>query len=763
MKRRFCVMGAGALLLAQVFAFPAQAAKLPVVLPFPVSEDKISFIDGEKRVTQAVYDFVTAYVGDYIGVRSGGKLGIVDALTGEEVTPCIWEWIDLRDGKETAIVRNDREEYILHLPTRQLSKRNDEGKVTYIPSEEEPQVVLVEKDQTSKLLDLAGKELIPPFEGKIYNLSLRSADDSDDKKAERYLLAESESGITLYQVNPFKKLFSLENAKLDGSYQAYIRVKLGDKYGLIDKSGKFVLEPVYKKIGLGKFDFLRLEGDQGQGLWKDGKILAEPRYKEVNVKSPSVYSVRTKKTETYYALDSEKEFTLRKGAKYLENGYVLGQDAETGKYGVIKAGGKTHGQVVIPFAYENVEKFGANDFRLLVRSDGKKGLIPVERDRPVKEPQVWFDTITLLDKYMDEMFKIQDGGKVGLYSPNEGLLLAPAANREIHYDAESRLVVVLEPDGKKLTFDPDEMREEKWREKVTEYLDRVFSPKKHGYVLVDRKTGKELNADGYGMLYQDQESGLLIGSDEGAGFGDLYTLDGKLLTPDVKLAVERWGMQSSVGMLAKMNETIYMAGTKQGVDGWALFKLEGQEFVPVTDFVYQMEKYEELAERFEDGSKVVALIRKDGKTDLWADRGEQGPHKLEGVNQYRAVSSLNILLVKDQSGWDVYSSSLERLTHKNYHFLDIRFEPSQLGGREVVIYQDGKTGLYGVLGADLQPATKPLYTSIERFDLHYPNAQYPSINGRYPAFYFTAGQEIGYLDAQGNELFRMKHPNHTAK
>lgn len=437
-------------------ATTVQAASFPTLQPY-MTDYKIGFTNGAGLVTKPGYDEF-ARESQYLIVTKAGKKGILDVKTGKEVTPSTWDSIEIPGGKNIAIVQKGGWFQYLDLTTRKLSTAKFAGAHTYFLSPEHGTVIVM-GGQTSMVLDPSGKVLIPPFAGKLSVVALVSPDQTENQDATplRYIAAGNGKQLTLYDGATLKPRFTLAKAELipneGGPNTAYLKVRSAGKEGLVDINGKYVLEPKYTALYTWAKGYFQVVGPKGVGLWKDGKMLAEPQYTEVGMEftKPDMYTTVTGDTITYHLASTGTSITLKKGAQYLRDGYVLGQDPKTGMYGVIHVDGKT----VIPFIYPQVE--GPPAAQLLVRSDGKKGILP-GWELPMKEPDFWFDQITTLGSY--SMLAIRDGTKIGLYSDRKGLLLTPQENTVIRYDEKSGRILVTGPDGMTIPYNPSGIVEE---------------------------------------------------------------------------------------------------------------------------------------------------------------------------------------------------------------------------------------------------------------------------------------------------------------
>ncbi|WP_400162665.1 WG repeat-containing protein [Brevibacillus sp. TJ4] len=751
MNKYILGIGAAVLLLAQSSSFPVHAADYSAIQPFLAANGKIGFSNGKERVTNAIYDESIQYPTSII-VSAGGKKGILDARTGKQLTPVIWDSIDIPSDGNIAILQRGGWFQHLNLQTGQLSDTKFVGAHTYFLSAAYPAVIAM-GGEMQMLLDPAGEILLPPFAGTIMFVDLVATSDSEEtgegaqqegmRDSMRFVATQTATKFTLYDPAAMKPIFSLENARYlpqDGARTAYIRVQVGAKQGLVDSRGNFVLEPVYDRLVFWNHGYVRVESEQGVGLWKDGQMLAEPRFADVGIESSTDEVYHTKSadssTVTYHTVEKQGTVPLKTGAEYLLHGYVLGQDPKTGLYGVVEAGG----EVVIPFQYPRIE--GPPAARLFIRSDGKKGLIPAN-GLPMQEPTVWFDTVTTLGTY--SMLSIQDGKKIGLYSESKGLLLAPEAGRVIRHEADAGyLVQVTEPNGETLYFRMDGTRvdpQESARMPVTDALDASFLPGSDA-LLIERQT--ERTIDSYsGALYLDAEAGLVVGTQDGGQTADLYTPEGKPVAGEIQVPVLPGVQEGTPVVFAKLGEAVYTVGKKDGQEGWALVKLADGQFSAVSDFVYR-----DFAVRELHGKRLLVLTRMDGIFDLWALGENRELAQLNEVVAFQTPESRDVLLVKSAAGWDVYSFGLKRLSEGSYSSLELA--TTREAGGSGFVYQDGKTGLYGLLGADARPLTEPLYASIQATDQVF--NQRPGVEA--PPFVFTTTHHFGYLDAEGNELFR---------
>ncbi|GED26804.1 hypothetical protein BAG01nite_29060 [Brevibacillus agri] len=741
MKHKAISLMAAALLCASAWTAPVQAASFATVQPY-LTDYKIGFTNGNELVTKAQYDAFD-YSAHAVIVTKAGKKGLLDVRTGKEITPAVWDEIEIPGSNNIAIVQKGGWFQYIDLTTKKLSATKFAGAHSYyLSSDHDPVIVL--GGQTSMLLDKTGKVLIPPVAGKLSIVSLIPPEVKGDQEADatRYVVATTAKAMTLYDLVTFKPRFSLPGAALipneGGPKTAYLKVRSGGKEGLVDVNGQYVLPAQYKAIYTWNHGYFQLVGPNGVGLWKDGQLLAEPLYAEVGFahSNPDLYWTVSKDIVTYHSIAKGTAHSLKKGADYLRDSYVLGQDPKTGMYGVVQV----DAGVVIPFVHPRVE--GAPASRLLVRSDGKKTILP-GWEKPIREPDFWFDSLTPLGSY--GLQSVKDGSKIGLYSEREGLLLTPAENRVIRYEEASGQVVVTEPDGKVLRFGGISGKPESEHDvqPLSEQLNAVYEAGK-GSVIVDRSTDKPISKH-YEQLYADDASKLIVAAD--GQTADLYTPDGTLLTTEIKLARWKGRYDAPPVTIMQVGDAFYTLGVKEGTNKRAFIRIADGQLQVAGEFAYR-----EAAEIAMGEKKAAVAMRADGTLDVWAQEGSRLVQKLANATGYETASTFDKLLVQTKDGWDVYSSSLERITTGNYQSLKPLPQSDKRPG--VVVYQDKQTGLYGLLAADGRQLTAPRYEAIKPSGEVFPGLWLH--DDTQPPFAFATKDQFGYLDQDGKELFTTK-------
>ncbi|NTU31798.1 WG repeat-containing protein [Brevibacillus sp. HB1.1] len=713
------------------------AATFSQIQPY-LTDYKIGFTDGNKLVTQAIYDDFELSSKDMI-VTKGGKKGILDARTGKEITPAIWDNIDIPDSKNIAIVQKGSWFQYIDLKTHKLSTMKFAGAHPYYLSKEQGTAIML-LGKSSMLLNVDGKVLIPPFAGKLAMVQLVAPDQTENKEVEktRYFVASTPKELIMYDPASSKKLFALAKAEWipneGGPDTAYLKVRSGGKEGLIDRYGKYVLEPKYNAIYIWINGYFQVIGPKGQGLWKDGRMLAEPIYKEVGIEhnNPDVYYTVSGDVITYHSRSKGTSHPLKKGAELLHGSYVQGQDPKTNLYGVLQVGGET----VIPFAYPRAE--GPPAARLLVRSDGKKVILP-GWGKEVKEPDFWFDSYVTLGSY--SMLSIKDGNKIGLYSENEGLVLPPVENRVIRYEEATGQVLVTEPDGKVLRYNSVGKSEETGNTMpLSDELTTMYQPGK-GVMIVDRKTNQPISKL-YQSVYMDSDTNLIVAMDH--DWADLYTAEGKLLTTEIKVAVWKSGNDGPPLTLIRVADSVYTMGVRAGNIEMAMIKADGGQLQVVSDFVYR-----DADEAMVQNQKIAVTARLDGTLDVWVQEGNQLTNKLTSVKGFHRESDFDRVLIQSSTGWDVYSPQLLRLSTGDYQSMKYLPLPDRKMG--VIAYQDKKTGLYGLMSLEGKVLTAAKYEAILPTNKVF-SQMWSKADDQTP-YVFTTKDQFGYLSQGGQELF----------
>lgn len=704
---------------------------------------KIGFTDGTKRVTQPVYDEFSRSLAHTIVIKAG-KMGILDSKTGREITPATWDHIELSSTGKIAIVRKGGWFQYLDLVTGKLSATKFAGAHAYYLSPAHDNVFLM-VGQKSMLLDSSGKVLIPSFAGKLSVVQLMdpNAAEGGEQKQVRYVLGSAAKQITLFDPVTFAPKFTLKNAELipneGGPDTAYLKVRSAGKEGLVDVSGKYVLAPNYNALYFWNHGFVRVQGPKGVGLWRNGKMIAEPVHADVGIANPDVYMTMTPDTITYHSIAKGTSHTFKKGAEWMRDRYVLGQDTKTGLYGIQEIGG----DVVVPFVYPRVE--GPPAAQLLVRSDGKKGLIP-SWEQKMAEPAFWFDSYATVGGTYS-MLSIQDGKKIGLYSETKGLIVTPEENTVITHDQQRNRILVKAADGTTTAygFDGNPIQEQETPASERTLTDRLAVAGGHdqGFYLVDRETGQPISQKYRNIYMEGGDIKLIVAMEERVA--DLYSPQGDLLTKEIRIPLLQSNGEQPPATFTLVDGAVYTAGVQAGSDKKALVEIQNGQLKPVSDFDYR-----DAMVRITSGHRLIVLSRTDGTLDLWAKVNGQMTRILEQASAVMTSEAWDQVLVQKGNGWDLYSPAGQRLSSGNYRSL--KFLSTGEGKPGAIVYQDPTTGGYGLMGTNGSILTAPKYEVIATSRDVFP--QLWNEGSALPPYLFTTKQQFGYLDQQGQELFQ---------
>jgi hypothetical protein len=731
---------------------PVHAATFPTIQPY-VSNFKIGFTNGSKSVTPPVYDQFSKEK-EVIVVTKAGKQGLLDAKSGKEIIPPVWDHIEVPDGKNVAILRKGGMVQYFLTKQKVWSKHKFRQAHTFFLSNQHPSVIAFEGD-VSTLLDADGTVLLAPFRG-----SIRFADwlngpkpGQTERESTRYVVYQTDKLLALLDPVNLKPLFQVPGVRVknDSNLEIqYLEVTANGKSGLVGKDGSVVLEPQYQSlVNIGN-GFIKIVSDKGVGLFKDGKIVAEPVYADAGAFhdwDDGFYTVQGD-VVTYHSLSLGTSFSLKKGAEYLTDGYVVGQDPATGKYGVKRLSGET----VVPFAYLALE--GPPAAWTLVRSDGKKGLL-VQRNDQVSEPEFWFDSYTTLGSY--SMLAIKDGNRYGLYSQSKGLLIPPRENITFRYDSDWGAVLVTDETGKTLQYTEwGDIRD--WSQpevrKLTEQLS-VSHVRGQGVTILSSSDMKPVAGPYQGVYLEGNGKFVVAISGDRA---DLFTANGERITGEVGLAVPSIHSGSPL-TAAAAGGVFYALGVKQGVNGRALVCIANGKGIVLTGFDYSGLSGREL----NANRALLTLTRLDGTSDLLLVSGAETVARLDGVQDLVTSDSLPVLFIKTNGAWDVYNTELQPLTRKRYKSL--RVVTNMADNQSLIVYQDGKTGRYGILKRDMSEQTPAKYEWIrpvsELFPQLYRDRDLPM------SFVFATDKQFGYVNGAGQEIFQTplfsRKPNITQR
>ena len=152
--------------------------------------------------------------------------------------------------------------------------------------------------------------------------------------------------------------------------------KSGDKYGFVDKTGKFVIAPQFENTSSDGFTeglaAVESSGDKWGYIDNTGKFVIEPQFE-----SASSFSEGTAVVEVgnkYGFIDKTGKFVVEPQFRYayhFSEGLASVRDFDTNKDGYIDRTGK----FVIKPQFENAEEFSEGLAAVTLKEDGKYGFI----------------------------------------------------------------------------------------------------------------------------------------------------------------------------------------------------------------------------------------------------------------------------------------------------------------------------------------------------------------------------------------------------
>lgn len=237
-----------------------------------------------------------------------------------------------------------------------------------------------------------------------------------------------------------------------------LKVKKGDKYGLIDKNGKEILPVEYTNIQalIGYKNSLLLTKEDMIGLCDtDARIIVPTEYKEIKGIGEDYrngYIVGTKEG-TYGIIDFNKKVILEntyEDIKPITGNYMYVVKQE-GAYQIIDADQK----IIVDGGFDDVTQI--NKDSIIYTKDGKQGVMNFAKESIIK-PQ--YDNITSL---FSDYYIVKKAGKYGILSINETVL--PTEYTNITYRKEADFIEV-----------------EKENATTTQILDNTFQQKLSGII-----------------------------------------------------------------------------------------------------------------------------------------------------------------------------------------------------------------------------------------------------------------------------------------
>ena len=303
-----------------------------------------------------------------------------------------------------------------------ISKGNDKGKISsesyFTIYKDEKYGVINSKGDI--VIDPSYKELIiiPNSKNDVF-LCTYDVDYASGVYKTKALNSKNEEIFTEYS-----KIEAIENNDKNNNIwyeDSVLRIEKDGKYGLIDLTGKVLLEPQYDEIVAleGIKNSIKIKKDGKVGITdKDGKIIVEPNYLEISnlgEDNKSGFIVKYD-NEKYGVIDYSSNQILENKYDSIEkisgNGlYVVNESGTTkvikqdgtdvitsgfdtiksilpnqgdgvifskdGKYGVMKS----EGEVVIAAKYEDLES--AQKGTLIAKRDGKYGVIDLSENEKI--------------------------------------------------------------------------------------------------------------------------------------------------------------------------------------------------------------------------------------------------------------------------------------------------------------------------------------------------------------------------------------------
>jgi hypothetical protein len=350
-----------------------------------------------KELVSPKYEEVLPFDKGRSWVKLNGKWGLIDDK-GKELTPIKYDGAIISD-EGIIWVREEGKWVIIDENGKELSSnRYDYDAIT--PFTEGVSWVL--KGNKWGLVNKNGKEIISPkYEGVCPFVGGLSAVMVGEKwgiidKSGKEIIPIKYDGIGVYKPQgnnyPFKDIpcDDLEDLVREG----LIAIKVGDKYGFVDKSGKVVISPKYDAVipFVGGIAAVKRDGKWGF-VDKTGKEIVPPTYE-------------------YPVIDYD----------YLKMGYLP----------VVKKGNKYS----TPFGgeYDFLVHVDSNLF--LAKKGGKWGLID-KKNREVLSFK--YDDLTHLHK---DFFVYSERGKYGVISLKRGVIVQPRYDK-IFYAGEGIIGLVL--------------------------------------------------------------------------------------------------------------------------------------------------------------------------------------------------------------------------------------------------------------------------------------------------------------------------------
>ncbi len=223
-----------------------------------------------------------------------------------------------------------------------------------------------------------------------------------------------------YVSAPFLILFLCRLFVTPVAAQQLYPVRIGDQWGLIDRTGRQVISPRYSAVGeTDAFGYTSIQTDEGVGLLlADGEELFPPIYQDIQVLDSLLYGIMA--AGKWRVVDRNGRTVLAAGYDRVRSAGKAGllfyfQD---GYWGAVNADGTR----LLDARYDEIELSPTGDFAL--RSGDFRGLARTD-GRVIVPPR-----FTSVDRLGTNLVLVSRDGRSGGYS-NSGQVLFPAEYQQI--------------------------------------------------------------------------------------------------------------------------------------------------------------------------------------------------------------------------------------------------------------------------------------------------------------------------------------------
>jgi len=307
---------------------------------------------------------VKAIAGGYEVFQKNDNEGLRKAK-GEVIIPAKYRNLDFIDSMHIIAETDDLHHYIYNIKGDRLFE-DPYFECTYLPSLKR---FMVSRDGKAGQIDRQGRVVIQLDYSGFSSLSLV-------QEPPYAVYKDGQSGVIDGDGNPIVPFIydDIQDTRiLDSTSEPYFIVEKDQHYGLMDAHGKWLIRLKYGFVsimnGEGK-NWVQLEAfprsENRYGLYNlQTKTLIEPVYASVFPYEGCVIAAKLVGNDYSYQLLSLKGIALTDSnfsSMKFQYGYVYCKKGEN--YGVLN----TKGEVLIPFAYQNI--FAVNKGLLLVQQDG---------------------------------------------------------------------------------------------------------------------------------------------------------------------------------------------------------------------------------------------------------------------------------------------------------------------------------------------------------------------------------------------------------